>query len=193
MADTSTTVTNSSGTYDTAAPYGANLIPFLNNPVAGWHLVTFANGAIAALRWNSATNEWVWGSQTAPDSDITGVYWLGATIDAIGSDTATLWQALNHVSPAAALAVVASLDNGTLSLGQPVLWQTDKTGAVTGTSNVPGNEANPTNIVPSPTISTPSIFSSLAVFGTLAFWKGIGLVLAGVLVLVFAGLELRRL
>jgi hypothetical protein len=184
------TVADISGTYE----LNTNTIPFVNNPVAGWHLLTFADGTNAVARWNAATNQWVWGSLTAPNSAITGVYWLGSDVTDIASHVSTWWDAaLTHVSPDVGIALIASLDNGSLSQGQPVIYNTSSSGQITNTTNTPGSEATSSPIIPEPSISTPSIFSSLAVFGSLGFWKGIGLVLAGVLILVFGGLELRRL
>lgn len=60
-----------------------------------------------------------------------------------------------------------------------------------------GSEAVPTNVLPSPI--PPDVGNShlgglgsiFGFLGSLQFWKGIGLVLGGVLILIFAALELR--
>ncbi len=61
-----------------------------------------------------------------------------------------------------------------------------------------GSEAVGTSVIPGTTgivnaLSNISAGSFLGVLANLGFWKGIGLVLAGVLILVFAALELRKL
>jgi len=195
------TVSLPGGTFDVNASTNA----FINAPKAGWHLLTFLDGEVAAVRYNPVNGKFVWGSLTQPTSPIVSVSWLGSNVNDIATHISTWWDAAMKTVPGGpgsqtVVALIASLDNGSLSQGQPVLYTTSGA-AVTGTTNVPGSEATVTSVVPGIPNSNPltsavsgaaSAFSSLAVFGSLQFWKGIGLVLAGVLVLVFGGLELRR-
>jgi hypothetical protein len=182
------TATTAAGTFE----INSSTNSFIADAKAGWHLLTFENGDVAVARFDPQSGEFVWGGLTAPGSPIVSVSWLGSTVTDIASHISTWWDsAIANVPGGAgsqtAIALVSSLDNGTLSQGQPVIYNTSGT-TVTGTTNQAGSEATATTIIPSPSISTPGILTAL---GSLSFWKGIGLVLAGVLILVFAGLELR--
>jgi hypothetical protein len=171
----------------------------------GWHLVTFLNGDYGAAQWNGS--KWNWGSLTPPNSPITGFTWIGNTIQDVNSRTTSSGTSLfahalaglyNNGFTTAVRNLTAALDHGNFGLqGQPVLW--NKGGQAVGNTNISGSEATPTNIIPSPIPATAGnssltgLLSAFGVFTTLGFWKGIGLVLAGAAILVFAALEFRKI
>jgi hypothetical protein len=178
------TVTLPGGTFEVNASTNA----FIDASKAGWHLLTFENGDVAAVRYNPVNGQFVWGSLTQPTSPIVSVSWLGANVSDIATHISTWWDAAMKTVPGGsqtAIALIASLDNGSLMQGQPVLYSTSGD-TVTGTTNVPGSEAT------SAGINIPGVSSIFGVFASMGFWKGLGLILAGVLIIVFAALELKR-
>ncbi len=188
------TVTLPGGTFEVNASTNA----FIDASKAGWHLLTFENGDVAAVQYNPVSGQFVWGSLTQPTSPIVSVSWLGANVSDIATHISTWWDAAMKNVPGGqetAIALIASLDNGSLMQGQPVLYSTapgaptstnPSGGTVTGTTNVPGSEAT------SAGINIPGVSSIFGVFASMGFWKGLGLILAGVLIVVFAALELKR-
>ena len=190
------TVALPGGTFEVNASTNA----FIGASKAGWHLLTFENGDVAAVRYNPVNGQFVWGSLTQPTSPIVSVSWLGANVSDIATHISTWWDAAMKTVPGGqgsqtAIALIASLDNGSLMQGHPVLYSTapgaptstNTSGdTVTGTTNVPGSEAT------SAGINIPGVSSIFGVFASVGFWKGLGLILAGVLIIVFAALELKR-
>ena len=161
----------------------------------GWHLVSFRNGDYAVVRWDQG--RWSWGGLKPPSSPITGITWLGSTVQGI----LDLFPHLSAGFPGIVdNTIAASLDHGNLMRGQPLLIF----GKLPGSKQQPGqgSEAVPVNVIPSPIdpsagtgghISVPSLSSIFGFLGQLSFWKGIGLVIAGGGILVFAALELRKI
>lgn len=170
-------------------------IPGQSTPTkTGWHLVGFQNGDTAIVRWNG--HNWVWGSLTAPDSPVSGFTYLGSTVEDVLS-SGRFSQALDGLPTKISTELISAADHGLFGLkGQPVLF--DSNANPVGNSGTTGSEANPVNVIPSPidpnvgnsNLSLGSIFGFL---GSVQFWKGIGLVLAGAGVLIFAALEFRKL
>jgi hypothetical protein len=157
--------------------------------LAGWHLVTFENGTVALVRW--ANGKWAWGSTKHPaTSTIVSYSYLGGrTINDVLNHAGDWEHALSSLPPKQQLKLIELIDHGVTGLkGQPAVVST--TGS-TGQS-VGGSEAVSANVIPSPSISNP-LGSIFGIFTTLAFWKGIGLVLAGAAVIVFAALEFRKM
>lgn len=164
----------------------------------GWHLITYANGDTAVVRWTGS--DWAWGSLAAPLSAVDSVTYLGASIADFTQNTAGIRRWVNAIGQLPAdvqTAMMKEIDVGVLGLqGQPVL--VDATGAPTGgSSGSVGSEATPVNIIPSPIPPTAgnshlSVPSLTSLFGNLSLWKGIGLVLAGAGLLIFAALQLKN-
>jgi len=106
----------------------------------GWHVVSFQNGDVAVVRWNGS--QFVWGSLHPPASPITGIDWLGSTLD-FGSTT--FWQnwtkAISGLPGVVSATLMAEVDHGILGLQkQPII--VNNQGHVTGgTSPKTGSEA----------------------------------------------------
>lgn len=117
----------------------------------------------------------------------------GATLGALASNFPTeISAALKELGVPGKLwtQLIAQLDVGAV-LRNPNFVQVGPKGPSSDKSTSIGSSAVPSNILPSPSIPSPS--SILGVLGDLAFWKGIGLVLAGVGILVIAALEIKKL
>lgn len=166
----------------------------------GWWVVRDTNGAVglqAAKPAGNALKSVFIGSADTLNELVTN--FSTAISNAIGSIGAT---------PKQQATLIAELDSGAAINGAKrwlYVGNATPSGGTPGqlpvTSDAPtkiGSEAVGTSVIPGTTgivnaisnISPPNI---LGVLGNLGLWKGIGLVLAGVLILVFAGLELRKL
>lgn len=164
----------------------------------GWHLISYANGDAAVVRWTGSN--WAWGSLAAPLSAVDSVTYLGASIADFTQTTAGIgrWtSALANLPGQLDAALTAEIDSGVLGLqGQPVLL--DSSGRPAGGSDgAIGSEADPVNIIPSPIPATAgnshlSVPSLTSLFGNLSLWKGVGLVLAGAGLLIFAAMQLKN-
>jgi hypothetical protein len=136
----------------------------------------------------------------------------GTLADLVATAPMRLWTALHAVgiTPPAVTALGQEFDNSNVG-GTSIIQANPATPSEIATgitrptvqsgSGDPahtGSEAVGTSLVPGTSgivnsLSGLSIPSPFAVFGNMSFWKGIGLVLAGALILVFAALELRKL
>lgn len=131
---------------------------------------------------------------------------LGSDINKAGAELGKALTELGATSSQVAT-VIQSIDVGAIEQGKgfvevPRFQQPGETLPSMGQAPS-SSSAVPTNILPSPIPpsvgnqgggvlgSLGSIFSGLAVFGDLGFWKGIGLVLAGAGLLIFAALEIK--
>lgn len=160
--------------------------------LTGWHLLTFQNGDTAVARWNGSN--FVWGSLTAPASPITGITYLGKTIsDVTSGNSIGLGAALAGLPSQLSTAITTAFDAGNLGTkGQPALW--NSAGQPLGNTSVINSEAVPVNVIPSPIPPTAGnsnlgVSNPFALFTSSSFWKGIGLVLAGAVILIFAAIE----
>lgn len=154
---------------------------------SGWHLIGFANGDVAVVRWDNGAFQW--GSITPPASPITGITYLGTQASGL---YAALQPLIRSMSSVAQATVVASLDHGNLMRGQPLLVDASKPASQQSPGT--GSEANPTNILPSPIPATAGtgghigIPSLSGIFGDVHTWIRIGEALLGAL-LLFLGLR----
>lgn len=161
----------------------------------GWHVLTFANGSYGVVRWTGRA--WDWGSLSQPNSNITSIAWVGNSVQGLNSGpqlSSVLTKLYNSGFAGALRNIIASLDHGSLGQGQPVLWT--RGGNPVGSTSIAGNEADPTNIIPSPIppqTGNSSLTGFLSMLTSLSFWKGIGLVLAGAGIVIFAALEFRKI
>jgi hypothetical protein len=155
---------------------------------SGWHLLQFANGFVAVVRYDKGA--WQWGSQTPPNSNVLSMNYLGSNVQGMsltlpkyaGSVGTTIWTTL-----------VSSIDHGWLSQGQPiVIDQQGETPSDTSPTSQAGSEATASNIIPSPSISgvqLPDIFAGIWQWLTTASnWLRI-LEYVGGAVLIYLGIK----
>jgi hypothetical protein len=155
---------------------------------SGWHLLQFIDGTVAVVRYDNGA--WQWGSQVAPTSNVLSMNWVGGNVTQLSEDLPKFADSIVQNSSFDTWStLLSSIDHGFLSLGQPIV--VDAAGKVPSSGNSPtsqqGSEAVPSGV------NIPGVSSIFSVFASLGFWKGIGLVLAGVLIIVFGALELRKL
>lgn len=102
---------------------------------------------------------------------------LAGLLDSIGSDLSAI------------AGIEGDAAQGYVTATAPAANVAGEQGANTAV-NAGGSAAGATVSAAGATVG--AIGSTFAALGTLAFWKGVGLVLAGVLIIVFAALELKR-
>lgn len=157
----------------------------------GWHLVQFFNGDVALVRW--ANGRWHWGSVKHPPANTIMSYkYLGPNIQDIGNNPTRLDNALRGLPARQAGELMALFDIGkTGQQGQPgLVTPTGKTNK--GATNT-GGDAQPMGLGPNESTKqqVTGLLSPFSFITSLSFWKGIGLVLAGAAILVFAALEFK--
>lgn len=89
--------------------------------------------------------------------------------------------------------LVGQLDSGAVE-HNPSFVQVGPNGpsASKGASTKIGSSAIPSNIIPTPSLGLPT-GDILGILGNLQTWKGLGLVLAGAAILIFAAVEILKL
>jgi hypothetical protein len=135
----------------------------------GWHLVSFANGDTAIVRWNGS--QFVWGSLHPPASQITGIDWLGSTLD---FNSPTFWQfftkAISGLPGLVSATLISEADHGILGLKKQPIIVDNKGKLVGGTSPTTGSEAVPQNVgfgnvnIPNPLDALSGVFSGWGSF-----------------------------
>jgi hypothetical protein len=160
----------------------------------GWHVVSFANGDTAVVRWNGS--QFVWGSLHPPASPITGIDWLGTTLDL---NSTTFWQnwtkAISGLPGVVSATLMSEIDHGILGLQkQPIIINNQ--GKVTGgTSGKTGSEAVPQNIlgtnvnIPNPLDAISGLFGNFAqlLLRVLEALVGVALIFLGLQALTGTG------
>lgn len=166
----------------------------------GWHLLTFTNGDTAIVQFENGN--WKWGNVSAPAADVTSLTFLGTTYDDIASNWAGWGKAMKAVtanisnSAQVERSLIAEVDHGQTVLGHPVLINGSAIpagGTSSQTGGASGGDATPVDPGTPAEPTLPSIGSLFGVFANQDFWKGIGLSIAGALILIFAGLEFYKL
>jgi hypothetical protein len=156
-----------------------------------------ADGSVAVAQYNRDTG-WNWGTIGEPAQDVVSYTFLGKSISAIESNANRFSSIVSKLgSTKLTNALIGALDSGGLNSGQPVMYSANGT-ASSGTAP-PGSDVTPVNNVANAlgnaagNISLPSVGGIFGVFASLGFWKGIGLVLAGAAILVFAAIEFKNI
>ena len=166
----------------------------VNPGQSGWRLLHFVDGSVGVAQYRQG-HGWDWGTLGEPAQNVTSYQWLGTTIASIGKSPGTFTNAISHLSKNVQAALIGALDSGGLKNGQPVMYSHNGVPA----SGVPAKSGDVLAVSPSlpdpaPTgISLPSVGSIFGVFTSLGFWKGIGLVLAGAAIIVFAAIEFKNM
>lgn len=161
----------------------------------GWHLVQFFNGDVALVRWTGT--HWAWGSLKHPSpSTIMSYTYLGPNIHDVGNNVTRFDNALKGLPARQAGELMALMDVGvTGQKGQPALvkpsGRTSKGALATGGDAVPMGLGTDTSTSQQVNKLTGGLLSGFSFLTSLSFWKGIGLVLAGAAILVFAALEFK--
>lgn len=168
---------------------------------SGVYLVVFADGTVGVVRWNGGPDGtgWEWGS-LHPPGDVQAAFWLGPTFQDLSNLSGAFIKSLENkanLTIGQYRTLVHFFDSsqntqqGTPNYGHPILIPS----GIKPGQNAPGfkksGDATPTNIVPN--LSLPSLPNIFGVFATLDFWKGLGLVLAGAAIIVFAALEFKKM
>lgn len=156
----------------------------------GWQLVQFANGYTGLARWNGSGYEW--GSLTPPSSQIVNTTYIGSTISNVLNGT-RLTSALGSLANKVQQAIVTAADAGNFGLkGQPALF--DAGGQPVGNSGTVSSEAVGTSLIPgtSGIVNALSNISLTSLFGSLSFWKGLGLIVGAFALAVFGLIELKH-
>jgi hypothetical protein len=172
----------------------------------GWHFLTFQDGSLAIVNFENGVFKW--GNVKEPSSQIVGSTYLGSTIDDITSSVGTAnsqWsKALQGLPSKTVALLIGQLDTGQLEQGHPVVVDPSGTDLGGGTAQQAGGAihsgAQETTGIPGANAAgsavskaVGSLTSPFGLFTSSGFWKGIGLVLAGGLILIFAALEFYRM
>lgn len=195
----------------------ANTATVQNSPAVKAGLVPPVSDNLTNWWYAYNTNDGSYGiarSTAVPGNAVNGIF-IGEAknlIDLATHDAGKISDALRNMGTPAKLqsALIAQLDTGAI-LHNPSFIQAgkpakgDTSGQPSVTSDKPtaiGSSAVPVNVVPSPidpSVGNSNLLSSLSgissffsLIGSLQFWKGIGLVLAGALILIFAGVMVVR-
>lgn len=162
----------------------------------GWHLVHFLNGDVGLLQWTG--NGWDFGGLPVPSSPAVRSTFLGSNLHDVTHNPSRWNAAITTVSSTLQKTLISAIDHGVFGLqGKPVLF--DKNANPIGAqSGQTGSEATPINQIPSPIdpsagnshLNIPSLSN---LFGSIGLWKGIGLILAGAAILVFAAIEFKNM
>lgn len=160
----------------------------------GVYLLKYSTGEIALVSWNG--NTFSWGKLKAPTATITHAQWLAPNWSALSSLKGVaighFYQAFNlTIGQYRALIGIfdhsANIDPSQGAYGQAIIVDPGIKPGQSPKGFTSGNEAD------SAGINLPSVGSIFGVFATAGFWKGIGLVLAGAAILIFAGLEFKKM
>lgn len=155
----------------------------------GWHLVKYVNGDVALVL--AKNGEYQWGSTGAPNSQVITSTFLGAGKEAVAANDATWERALMGLPLHVVNALVAIISENGKSWSQGDATVLDKAGtAINGSDSTLGGSATPAGVNPP---SLPGISNPLSFFTSSNFWKGIGLSIAGGLILIFAALEFLKM
>lgn len=161
-----------------------------NHPANSWWAVKTSNGAIglqkgAAPPSNSVGAEWVGAADTLSELVTKHSTSVAADIRFIGGDAKQVASLITQLD-------AGSILNGSKSYVY-VGSKADKYSVSSDVSTKVGSEAVGTSLIPgtSGIVNSLSNISLSSLFGSMSFWKGIGLVLAGAAVLIFAALQLK--
>ena len=153
-------------------------------PANGWWAVQSSNGAIGVQK-----------GAKPPTNSIKAVY-VGAadTLSSLVEHFSTgLAGAIGDIGGSASQqsTLVGELDNGA-SIGGAKSWLfVGPNNSASSDAPVTSNsEAVAANVIPSPSLPSVSI---LGVLGNISLWKGLGLVIAGFAILIFAGIEFKNM
>lgn len=155
----------------------------------------FLNGDVALVRWTG--KHWAWGSLRHPKADtIVSYFYLGPNIHDVGNNPTRFDNALKGLPAKQAGELMALMDVGvTGQKGQPALitrtGKGNKGAFATGGDAVPMGLGANTSTSQQVNKLTGGLLSGFSFLTSLSFWKGIGLVLAGAAILVFAALEFK--
>jgi hypothetical protein len=180
----------------------------INPGQSGWRLLHLVDGSVMAAFYGTPATAsgtggaagWQFGTIGEPAQDVVSYTWLGSTIKDIGRSPNTFSKAISGLNKNVQAALIGALDSGGLKNGQPVMYGPNgQTKKGTQAGNTPPKTGDVVAVSPSlpdpaPTgISLPSVSSLFGVFASMGFWKGIGLVLAGAAILIFAAIEFKNM
>jgi hypothetical protein len=197
---------------DTGTPYTA--LPYTGPN--GWYLLKFFDGSVALVFLDNKI--WQWGKYGAPGGHGEFVpYYIGTTNDPnagvglqVGSiphswfQRLTAWEKEARLTPKQ-LAVIGNLIDGGVGQSSVISPGGKEVGgdASNKSKGITSPGIGPQNIGPtgkSPIVSAvqsagnaiSGAFGFLGFLGSLDFWKGVGLVIGGVLILYFAAKEFQK-
>jgi hypothetical protein len=199
---------------------GTGTTPYTANPFGGsngWYVLSFIDGAIALVYLKNHVWQWEGGPPTGngefsakyigalstdPTADMQAglqtssvprwfIDRMNAAIRAAGAtgkQQATYMSLIDHgIGTSAVIAPNGSVTAGATKTGSGAIPASSLSGASNATRTAITSAAN--------TVSGAfsGAFSFLGFLGSLSFWKGLGLIIGGAAILVFAALEFRKL